>query len=110
MKCVTEYGQDKGTFFGLFDGGYCICQGEFTEESFLSHGESEEDCDSPCWGNKELKCGGIKEMAVYEVDWVEPRNYERLGCYDNSGTAGIMENPSLTSDDMTPDVGIGKSS
>lgn len=105
QKCTVDFGQDEGTIFGLSKGELCLCQGQnLSQGIFLNQNESSE-CTTDCGGDAGIKCGGWNKISVYSVERVETRPYERRGCR-NPGQ--LLLHPSLTSDDMTPQVGIVK--
>lgn len=99
-----EFGQDVGTVFALGQGNKCHCQGQLGVNDFMFSGRSD-NCTSSCGGDTGFICGGDAEMSVFFVERVEQRPYERRGCFFGGD---IMVNSSLTSDDMTPKVGIVK--
>ncbi|KAF3811697.1 LysM domain-containing protein [Colletotrichum gloeosporioides] len=95
VYCMAEKGRQ---LFGVQFGGECWCGDSLTVGSVKV---ADGDCNMPCTGNAEQRCGGSERLHVYGRGGAAPLAYKYHGCYTegtNTRALGIarLESASLT--------------
>ena len=83
FRCLSIcQGHDKGyIYYGLQNGNQCWCGKEIPDAKFHKNNA---ECDKPCPGESNTKCGGHNRMNVYQIRSDQSRPDPKGGCYEDN--------------------------
>ena len=61
-KCIETCANMSSVFAGVETGSECFCGDTVPTEDMIA---KDEECDSPCQGDKKKMCGGTSRMNIY---------------------------------------------
>lgn len=78
-KCIDYCRNKNYRYAGLQQGNKCYCD----NRPFRGFGEktADSECDTPCGGDKNQKCGAVLRQDIYDIDPDKIEEPTRLGCY-----------------------------